>query len=139
MELPTNVRIKSGLWNIIPLLSTQTAQAIYPNIYVPKWFYEHLKSKNPNPKRVAILVHEQTHIERQRQVGWLLWELKYLLLPKFRFNEELEAIKTQVEFLKSKGIEYDKSEIQRFAKFLSSYIYLWMINYEEAKMQLERI
>lgn len=76
MKLPSNVKIKSFLWNVSPILSKYTANAIYPNIYLPKAFYEELKTKNPDPKKVAILIHEQTHIKRQREMGWFIWGLK---------------------------------------------------------------
>jgi len=91
MELPSNVRIKKGLWNIFPF-SKYTAQAIYPNIYFTKDVFEDLKSNSPNPRYIAALKHEQTHIERQKKVGWVNWGLRYIFSPNFRFNEELIAL-----------------------------------------------
>ncbi|QQG47517.1 MAG: hypothetical protein HY044_00265 [Candidatus Woesebacteria bacterium] len=129
MRLPKNVKVK-------PIFFQHTAQAIYPNIYVPKWLYEHLKSKNPDSERVAVIIHEQTHIKRQKEMGWFLWEIKYVFLPKFRLEEELLAIKAQVKYLKSKGIKYDEKDVEKAAKFLSSYLYLWMVSYKEAKRKL---
>jgi len=134
MKLPTNVRVKKGLWNIFPF-TKYTAQAIYPNIYFTKDVYENLKSDKPNPRYIAALKHEQTHIERQKETGWIIWGLKYTFSPKFRFNEELEAIKSSMKYLKRVRGNFD---VARSAKFLSSWLYLWCISYNKAKEQLDR-
>jgi len=42
---------------------------------------------------LALLLHEHTHRKRSFPLP-ILWSLKYLLSPKFRANEELEAYKT---------------------------------------------
>ncbi|OGM13041.1 hypothetical protein A3A76_01875 [Candidatus Woesebacteria bacterium RIFCSPLOWO2_01_FULL_39_23] len=133
MELPSNVRIKKGLWNIFPF-SKYTAQAIYPNIYFTKDVFEDLKSNSPNPRYIAALKHEQTHIERQKKVGWVNWGLRYIFSPNFRFNEELEAIKSSIKYLKNVKGNFDTA---RSAKFLSSWLYLWCISYDKAKEQLD--
>jgi hypothetical protein len=134
MKLPNNIKIKGKLWNISPLLSTYTCQAIYPNIYVPKYIYENINSKNPRPEYLAMIIHEQTHIERQKKHGWILWGLKYIFISQFRFNEELIAIKSGMKYLKKHSIKVD---ITRKAKFLSSYVYLWCVSYEKAKQELD--
>lgn len=72
MKLQSNVKIKKFPWTIIPLLSTHTAHAIYPNIYLPKQVYEDLLSDDPKQKNVSVLIHEQTHIKRQKEMGWFL-------------------------------------------------------------------
>ncbi|HWA52240.1 MAG TPA: hypothetical protein VG895_04250 [Patescibacteria group bacterium] len=134
MELPSNVKIKTFPWTALPLLGKYTAHAIYPNIYIPKNIYENLKSKNPNPEYVSVLLHEQTHIKRQKQAGWFIWGLKYCFSRNFRFNEEFEAIKTQIKYLKSKNMKFDTA---RRAKYLSGPLYLWCISYKEAKEKLD--
>lgn len=72
MKLASNVKIKGFPWTILPVFSKYTAHAIYPNVYVPKEIYNDLKTNNPNPKNVAILIHEQTHIARQKKMGHIL-------------------------------------------------------------------
>lgn len=135
MKLSNNIKIKSGLWNITPLLSTYTCNAIYPNIYVPKEIYKNLSSKNPKPEYIAILKHEDTHIQRQKSQGWILWGLKYAFSSKFRFEEELIAIKAGMKYLKKHKLTFDTD---RRAKFLSSYVYLWCVSYKEAKTKLDQ-
>lgn len=135
MELPLNVKVKKGFWNIFPF-SKYTAQAIYPNIYFTKDVYENLKSVNPNSRYIATLMHEQTHIERQKKTGWIKWGFKYIFSPKFRFNEELEAIKSSMKYLKKVNGNFDTT---RSAKFLSSWLYLWCVSYEKAKEELDKI
>ena len=134
MRLPRNVKVKSFPWSVLPLFSTYTAHALYPNVYIPKHIYEDLQSKNPNPKNVSVLIHEQTHINRQKQMGWLLWGLKYCASRKFRFEEELAAVKESMKYLKKKKVKLD---INRKAKLLSSFLYLWCISYDEAKSKLD--
>lgn len=139
MKIPSNVKIKSWIWNISPILSQSTAQAIYPNIYVPKWLYEHLKSKNSDPKREAVITHEQTHIKRQKEIGFIKWGFLYAFDSKFRLNEELIAIKEQLKYLKKKEIKISDEDIEKIACGLSSYLYLWMISYENAKRELKKL
>ena len=134
MKLPKNVKSKNFIWNLFPF-SRYTAQAIYPNIYFTKEVFDNLKSKNPNPRYIAALKHEQTHIERQKKMGWFKWGLSYMLLPKFRFNEELEAIKSGMKYLKSKGETFDTN---RSARFLSGWLYLWCVSYKKAKFNLDK-
>lgn len=134
MKLFNNIKVKGFPWTILPLFSTYTAHAIYPNVYVPKDIYANLLSGNPDPKNISILIHEQTHIKRQKQMGWFIWGLKYCLSGKFRFEEELAAIKESMKYLKKKNITCDT---ERSVRFLSGYLYLWCVSYEEAKRKLD--
>jgi hypothetical protein len=118
MKLPENVRTKIG---------DRTVLAIYPNIYLPKKVFDNLKSKNPDPKYIDVLVHEQKHLKRQKEIGLLKWGIKYVFSPKFRLSEEILAIKAQ-----------KKIDVKKSAKDLSSWIYLWMVSYKTAKKKLER-
>jgi len=127
MKLPRSIRIKIG---------SKTALAIYPNVYLPKKVFENLKSKNPNPKYIAILAHEQKHIERQKEMGPFKWGIKYSFCSGFRFNEELAATKAQMEVHKKYGIKFD---IEKNARYLSSWLYFWPVSYETAKKELEKI
>ena len=135
MNLPNHVKKKPLWWNLIPWLSSFTANAIYPNVYVPKNIYENLKGDNPDPQYISVLIHEETHLKREREIGWFIFGIKYLLLPKFRFNEELIAVKASMNYLKSQGLHCDLS---KKAKYLSSWIYLWPVSYDYAKKELEK-
>lgn len=116
------------------MLSTYTANAIYPNIYVPKEMYENLCSDTPKPRWIAVLKHEQEHIKREKKIGVIMFGLKYLFLPKFRFQEELIAIRTQMKYLKLSGEEYDTNKA---ATYISGWLYLWSVPYEYAKRVLD--
>ena len=130
------VKKKPKIWEFIPWLSSYTAQAIYPNIYVSKAVYEDLGKKNPNPKFVAVLEHEKKHIERQKELGFIKFGIGYLFFPKFRFQEELSAIREGTKYLKKNKLTFNT---ERSAKYLSSWLYLWMVSYDEAKKELDRI
>lgn len=134
MELPPNVKQKTLIWNIFPF-SKYTAQAIYPNIYLTREVYENLKSDRPNTRYIAVLKHEQTHIEREKRMGWIKWGLGYVFLPKFRFNEEFEAIKSSMGYLKKRKSSFDT---ERSAKYLSGWLYLWCVSYKKAKCELDK-
>jgi len=130
------VKKKPFAWRVLPWLYRYTAQALYPNIYVSPKVYENLQTKNPNPKNIAILEHEKKHIERQKEMGLFIFGVKYLFSPKFRLQEELLAIREGMRVYKKNNLNFD---INRSAKFLSSWLYLWMTSYENAKKELEKI
>lgn len=129
------VKKKPKLWDLIPWLFSYTAQAIYPNIFVSERVWENLSRIRSNAYYVAALEHEKKHIERQKKLGFFNFGVKYLFLPKFRFKEELFAIKASMKYLKEKKLNFD---IEGKAKFLSSWLYLWMISYDRAKEELEK-
>lgn len=136
MELPYNVKVKSKIWDLIPWVSNKTAQAIYPNIYLPKFVYENLLSKSPEVWHVALLTHEQEHIKRQKKYGPLKWGLRYVLSPKFRYEEEIAADIPKLKYIKENGGD---PYIERRAKHLSGWNYLWPVSYSEVKTRLENI
>lgn len=135
MFLKPYVKVKSGWWKLIPWLNKYTANAIYPNVYLPREIYDNLKSSSPEPRNTATLIHEETHLKREKEMGPLKFGIKYLFSPKFRFNEELEAHKESFKFLKKEKI---KPNIERSAKFLSGWLYFWPVSYELAKKELEK-
>jgi len=134
--LAKNVKSKSWYWDLIPWIGNQTAQGIYPNVYVQAFVYENLKSKNPSPWHIALLLHEQEHVKRQKKLGAYKWFLKYLSDPKFRFDEEIAADIPNIRFLKRKKLN---PYINKRAKSLSSWLYFWPVSYKTAKRELEKI
>jgi hypothetical protein len=130
------IKPKPFFWQFLPWLSAYTAQAIYPNIYVSKKIYENLQTKNPKIKYLAALEHEKKHLERQRKMGLIKFGLKYLFFPSFRLQEELIAIQAGMKYFKSKGLNWD---IDRSAKFLSSWLYLWMVSQKRAQKELQKL
>jgi hypothetical protein len=133
----SNVKVKSMVWNLLPWLGRETTcTALYPNVYVPPWFFEELTSGTPDPYFEAIVIHEQTHIEREIQKGWFVWLALYLLSAKFRVDEELVADRELMRYLKERGVAFD---LAKRAKQLSSWLYLRPISEGEAFDRLEEI
>ncbi len=136
MKLDKNVKAKVGLWKLIPFLANKTAHGIYPNVYLPEHIFNDLKLDNPNPYDVALLLHEQEHIKRQKEQGVIIWLLKYIFISKFRFEEELKADIPKTKYLKLKNLKFD---VEKRAKQLSGWIYLWPVSYKEAKEKLNKL
>ncbi len=134
MKLPENVKIKPRIWEFLPWFSKYTAQAIYPDIYFSKEAYQKLVSSDP--VYIAALIHEQEHIKRQKREGWIKWGFKYIFSGKFRFNEELEAIKASMKYLKRKKIGFD---IEKKARILSGWLYFWPVGYKTAERELKKV
>jgi hypothetical protein len=61
--------------------------------------------------------------------GILRFYIKYLSVPSFRFNEELEATKPQFAYLKELGLAYN---LERKAKHLSGWLYFRSTSYSTA-------
>jgi len=118
------------------MIGNATAQSIYPFILIPDKIFQNLKSKSPNPNYISVLIHEETHRRRQKEIGALNFFLKYIFDSKFRLEEELIATKAAMEYLKSKGINYD---FEKNAKFLSGHIYGRMISQKKAEGKLREI
>ncbi|EKE04849.1 MAG: hypothetical protein ACD_19C00429G0009 [uncultured bacterium] len=123
-------------WNLFPWISNKTAQAVYPNIYLPKFVYENLQSKNPNISHVALLIHESEHIKRQKRMGILKWGIQYFFIPRFRYEEEIAADVPKLRYLKQNGGD---PNTEKRSKQLSGWLYLWPVVYSEAKSRLEHI
>lgn len=136
MQLNKNIKPKVGLWKLIPFFANKTAHGIYPNVYLPEHIFNDLKSNNPNPYNVALLLHEQEHVKRQKEYGIVFWLLKYIFIPKFRFEEELQADIPKIKYLKSKRLEFD---LEKRAKQLSGWIYIWPVSYKDAKEKLDKL
>lgn len=126
---------KPSFCRFIPGLS-YTAQAISPYIFVTDEVYESLCSEDPNPRFIAVLEHEKKHIERQKELGVFNFGIKYLFSLEFRFQEELLATKGGMKHMKETKLSWD---IERSAKSFSSWLYLWMVPYERAKRELEKV
>lgn len=126
---------KPSFLNFVPGFS-YTAQAISPYILVTTEVFDNITSENPNPRYIAALEHEKKHIEREKELGFFNFGVKYLFSPEFRFQEELSAIKEGMKYLKQNKLTFDTS---RSAKFISSWLYLWMVPYEKAKRELDKL
>lgn len=136
VKLPKYVREKPEFIKYFPFIGEYTANSIYPWILVPKDVYKNLKSPIPNPYNLALLIHEQKHYERQKKMGSFWFGIKYLFSAKFRFNEELVAVKEAMKYLKKNKIPFD---FDKKAKILSSYLYLWPVSKHYAEEKLRQV
>ncbi|HTK03744.1 MAG TPA: hypothetical protein VL401_03200 [Alphaproteobacteria bacterium] len=137
MKLAQNIKPKTGIWKLLPkIFSKNTAHALYPNIYLPEKIYLNLLSKNPNVNWIGVLKHEQTHITRQRQLGPMKWNLKYIFSKKFRLDEEIIANTIQIQYCQKHKIKFD---IERKARFLASWVYGWPDSYQNIKSKFESV
>jgi hypothetical protein len=131
-----NVRPRPVYLDKLSGLSPHSGTAIYPYVYVSRALYDNLISGNPDPSSVALVLHEQEHIERIRNTGALKWYSRYLFSPKFRLHEELAATKPQFAYLKRMDIS---AHLEHRAKVLSGPMYLWPASYDDALKQLYAI
>jgi hypothetical protein len=136
MKLPWYVFSKGSLLYYLPLIGKSTAQSLGPIILIPNNIYQDLKSDNPNPKHLALLVHEETHRKRQKEQGYFKFAIRYLFNSNFRFQEELLAVKEAMKYLKKNNIPFD---FDKNAKFLSNYVYLWPVSKEYAEKELKKV
>lgn len=56
-----------------------------------------------------ILAHEKTHTEQQVKYGFILWFLRYGVDLKFRKDQELEAYREEIKWLKRNGKSIDRN------------------------------
>jgi len=123
-------------WKCIPFLQVDMAATVYPYMYFPEDVFNDLHALDPNKHNLSIYIHEKVHLDRQVKHGPFAWNFKYIFSKKFRLEEELEAIRTQMIFLKQNSLGYD---IDKKAKQFASSIYLWVLPRAEAKDTLTKL
>lgn len=131
-------RLKKKSWVVdqLPWIGRGTCQAVYPNIYLSRKVYDSIISDSPDPYAVSVVLHEQEHLARMKQYGVLKWGLRYLVSPRFRFEEEVAATRPQFAHIKSLGLMLN---IERKAKNLSGWLYLWPTSYPNAMKRLKKL
>lgn len=78
----------------------------------------------------ALLVHENTHSERQCQTWIALYQMRYILSRKFRLDEEKIAYREQIRLL----VRYNfRVRVTRMAEAMAGPAYRRMIEYDEAR------
>lgn len=90
------------------------------------------------------IIHEETHTGQQKAWGIDEWWKMYIENPVFRLDQEIEAYKNQISYLRDKMMNISRNERrfrinkykEYFALLLSSDIYGNMIQYDRA---LQRI
>jgi hypothetical protein len=100
--------------------------AYYPNI--------HCGVEVSNQKQA----HEEIHLSRQRDLGVDLWWEYYLTNPSFRLNEEVEAYKVEVAWVKENIATRNQRRflLDKIYSDLSGSVYGFICSYDEAKRML---
>jgi hypothetical protein len=124
------VKVIPSWFGKAPLLSDDIAQAIYPNIYLPQEQYDEFTSEEMSLWLESVLIYEKAHLKRQEKMHPLVLGIRYTFWKEFRLNEELLAIKEQMEFLKWRGGDYP---IEEKVKQFSGKTYGHMTTEEEAR------
>jgi len=134
--LRTHIRKKPWLVELLPFIGRGTSTALYPHVYVSSAVFADIFSDNPDPYHVCVLLHEEEHIARMRALGVARWYLYYLASPRFRIEEELAATKPQLAYIKQLGLTFN---LERNARALASWLYLWAIPYADAMQRLQTL
>lgn len=88
------------------------------------------------PLREDLLVHEREHLAAQKYSFFFahLWWMAYLLLPNFRFNEELDAYRAQWKWVDKNVRGSDRSKLlAEMAMNLAGPYYGRLTTFEEAR------
>jgi hypothetical protein len=108
-----------------------------PYMYVPTYAYENLLSNTPLSDFVQLYVHERKHIERQEMfgipLGVYVWGALYRGSPHFRINEELHAIRAEMEFCISINSSFD---LRHHSSLLAGSLYGNCISPDDAEKKL---
>lgn len=91
---------------------------------------------NPDGNEIPedILFHESIHSKQQQHFGVPeLWWARYIIDKDFRQNQEVEAYKKQLDFIKKHtNSKIAKEALEEMARNLSSNLYNLGISYQQA-------
>ena len=121
--------------NLFPYL--QEFQANFPVTDQTIFVFKETIYANATPPP-DVIIHEVAHMGQQKKVKPKKWIRRYLTEPQFRLDNELEAYKKQIKWLKVNV--KDRNEIfgirDESARHLSSALYGGIISYNEAMEEL---
>lgn len=122
-----NVRRKTWVIDQLPGIGRGTCHAVYPNIYLSRKVYSQVFTDKPDTYAMAVVIHEQEHLNRMKSYGVAKWYIRYLWSGSFRLEEELAATKPQFSYIKAQGLTFN---LERKAHLLSGWLYLWAGKYQ---------
>lgn len=97
---------------------------------------------NPNRAGVSpdLMTHEEVHGAQQKAMGGPeIWWERYLIDPKFRLEQEIEAYGAQARYLRwMSGRKKYLEVFEKISRDLSSSLYGNIISYEEAADAIEK-
>lgn len=90
-----------------------------------------------NDVRPDLWAHEEVHCEQQRFMGPDIWWETYITNSEFRLNQEVEAYRAQIKYLRDHSDEMSR-DVRRFAidsmcKNLAGPMYGYIVTYKKAK------
>lgn len=92
---------------------------------------------SPGPLTADLLTHEQTHTRQQRVP--LIWWVRYMLSPRFRLEQEMQAYVEQFKYLQARTPRrYHLRVLMAFAEIVSGPMYGSILTREEAVQELRR-
>lgn len=104
-------------------ITEKTIFALWPHIYTDY------------PLSPDLLIHEQTHLKQQEEIGITNWVYDFLELPAKRLEYELEAYRAQLKSIKDRNW---RDKIRRDCRDnISSGLYGNIISREEAWNKLK--
>lgn len=81
-----------------------------------------------------ILIHEETHERQQAEIGPEAWWDRYLTDARFRLEQELEAYRTQYNFVRERyNRAFSRRVLKQIIKDLSGRMYGYLVTEEHAK------
>lgn len=112
--------LKPKPWWMFPT-GKNTWITIYPDIFFPE---------REDPERYpAIIAHETVHLVSQKAVGVKRWLWYYFTSKRFRFDEEVTAMRVELTY---RSAEDQILRTNEMARQLSSSMYFWCCTYEQA-------
>ena len=134
MKLPYYAKPNPWFFKYIPILRSSRGNYFPFATYLRQDIYKDLKSKNPSAESLSVWIHEQSHRKSGKNLGWLMFGLKYWFSRRFRFEEELAGYIAMMPILKKNGVKFDFDGV---AKALSGGFYQWATNYKTARKELD--
>ena len=132
MKLPNNIKQYPTYFKHLPISNKGFTTLVGKTIYLSKDIISDLKTADPKPMSVAVLLHQQVHAKDAS-----LWKmLKYIFIKDFRIHEEITAYSVMFHYLKEQHQTFD---FDHAAKDFSNARYLWMTTLNDGKELLIRI
>lgn len=125
---------RSYLWNLLRIF--------FPSVEMDKMWLTFGKTIwTPGSISNDLLCHEMVHVYQQKNFfNAILWWIKYIRDPKFRYSQELPAYKAQYKFL-CKTLFKDKNQRGKLrysiAMMMSGPHYNNMVEYNKVYKELE--
>lgn len=99
---------------------------IYPDIFYPQ-------QSTPPDQYPAIIAHETVHLAAQKAVGVKRWLWRYFTSKRFRFDEEVTAMRVELTY---RTADDRIVRMDEMARQLSSSMYFWCCTYDQAMTAL---